>query len=282
VQREIFRRLRIYDERQRRERREDMWELLPECSPPTMAPAVAKGKASAPISPLCWFCDIIGLCFNPDRSVLLPVRWRIRMDPIRIVFYLLALVVSISFHEFAHAWLSNELGDSTARNQGRLTLNPLVHFEPFGALMIVFMAISGWGIGWGKPVPVNPYNLRTDARIGMGLTSAAGPFSNLVLAALFAIPLRLDVAMPLLLEEFVFVLVVVNIGLALFNLIPLPPLDGFGVLQGLLASFGPGGPTSGEPSWSAWRRMALYCSSPSWPWAGSGWPIRWAGCLARR
>jgi Zn-dependent protease len=159
------------------------------------------------------------------------------MDPIRIVFYLLALVVSISFHEFAHAWLSNELGDSTARNQGRLTLNPLVHFEPFGALMIVFMAISGWGIGWGKPVPVNPYNLRTDARIGMGLTSAAGPFSNLVLAALFAIPLRLDVAMPLLLEEFVFVLVVVNIGLALFNLIPLPPLDGFGVLQGLLASF---------------------------------------------
>jgi Zn-dependent protease len=170
-------------------------------------------------------------------SHALSLRWRIVMDPILIVFYLLALVVSISFHEFAHAWLANELGDSTARNLGRLTLNPLVHFEPFGALMIVFMAISGWGIGWGKPVPVNPYNLRTDARIGMGLTSAAGPFSNLVLAALFAIPLRLGLDMPPLLEQFVFVLVLVNIGLALFNLIPLPPLDGFGVVQGILASF---------------------------------------------
>jgi len=159
------------------------------------------------------------------------------MDPIRIVFYLLALVVSISFHEFAHAWSANELGDSTARDQGRLTLNPLVHFDPMGALMIVFMAISGWGIGWGKPVPVNPYNLRTDARVGMGLTSAAGPFSNLVLAALFAIPLRLSISMPGLLAQFLFVLVVVNIGLALFNLIPLPPLDGFGVLQGILGTF---------------------------------------------
>lgn len=159
------------------------------------------------------------------------------MDVIQIVFYLLALVLSISFHEFAHAWLANELGDTTARNQGRLTLNPLVHFDPLGALMIVFMAIAGWGIGWGKPVPVNPYNLRVNPRIGMGLTSAAGPFSNLVLAALFAIPLRLGLELPTLLAVFFYVVVVVNIGLALFNLIPLPPLDGFGVLQGILAAF---------------------------------------------
>jgi len=153
------------------------------------------------------------------------------------IYYLLALVVSISIHEFSHAWSAYELGDSTARNQGRLTLNPVVHFDPIGALMILFMAFAGWGIGWGKPVPVNPHNLRTDPRIGMGLTSAAGPFSNLVFATLAAIPLRLGWAMPDPLSTFLLVLVIVNIGLAVFNLIPLPPLDGFNVLQGLLATF---------------------------------------------
>jgi Zn-dependent protease len=158
-------------------------------------------------------------------------------DLTRMMYYLLALVVSISIHEFSHAWSAHELGDSTARNQGRLTLNPVVHFDPIGALMILFMAFAGWGIGWGKPVPVNPYNLRTDPRIGMGLTSAAGPFSNLVFATLAAIPLRLGWAMPGPLSTFLLVLVIVNIGLAVFNLIPLPPLDGFNVLQGLLATF---------------------------------------------
>ncbi|MGC9335747.1 MAG: site-2 protease family protein [Anaerolineae bacterium] len=153
------------------------------------------------------------------------------------IYFLLALVVSISIHEFSHAWSAYELGDSTARNQGRLTLNPVVHFDPIGALMILFMAFSGWGIGWGRPVPVNPYNLRTDPRIGMGLTSAAGPFSNLVLATLAAIPLRLGWSMPDPLWSFLFVLVITNISLAVFNLIPLPPLDGFNVLQGLLATF---------------------------------------------
>jgi Zn-dependent protease len=104
-------------------------------------------------------------------------------DPLRIVFYLLALVISLSIHEFAHAWSAYELGDATARNQGRLTLNPVAHLDPLGALMILFMALSGWGIGWGKPVPVNPRNMRTEPRLGLGLTSAAGPFSNLALAA---------------------------------------------------------------------------------------------------
>jgi Zn-dependent protease len=153
------------------------------------------------------------------------------------VFFLMALVVSISFHEFFHAWLAYELGDPTARNLGRMTLNPLVHFDPLGALMIVFMAFSGYGIGWGKPVPVNPLRMRINPRLGMGLTSAAGPFSNLALAAVVAIPLRLGWAPPGLLQVFLWTMVVVNVSLAIFNLIPLPPLDGFGVLQGLLGTF---------------------------------------------
>jgi Zn-dependent protease len=158
-------------------------------------------------------------------------------DPLRIVFYLLALVISLSIHEFAHAWSAYELGDATARNQGRLTLNPVAHLDPLGALMILFMALSGWGIGWGKPVPVNPRNMRTEPRLGMGLTSAAGPFSNLALAAVAAIPLRLGWSLPSVAVTFLLVMVIVNVSLAIFNLIPLPPLDGYGVLQGMLATF---------------------------------------------
>ena len=157
------------------------------------------------------------------------------LDLREILLVLAALVASITFHEFMHAWSANELGDPTAKRMGRLSLNPIVHFDPLGALMIVFMTISGFGIGWGKPVPVNPYNLRGNARISMGLTSVAGPFSNLVLATVAAVPLRLA-HMPTLLAQFLVVMVYVNVGLALFNLIPLPPLDGFGVLQGVVAT----------------------------------------------
>jgi Zn-dependent protease len=153
------------------------------------------------------------------------------------IFFLLALVISISIHEFSHAWSAYQLGDPTARDMGRLTLNPVVHFDPIGALMLVFMAFSGYGLGWGRPVPVNPYRLRTDPRIGMGLTAAAGPFSNLVLATLTAIPLRLEWQLPGLLVTFLWTMVLTNVSLAIFNLIPLPPLDGFNVIQGLIATF---------------------------------------------
>ncbi len=182
------------------------------------------------------------------------------------ILFLLALVVSISFHEFAHAWSAYELGDSTARNNGRLTLNPVRHFDPIGALMILFMAISGWGIGWGKPVPVNPYNLRTNPRVGMGLTAAAGPFSNLVLATLFAIPLRLGVVQyGSVFGELLWVFVLTNVSLAVFNLIPLPPLDGFGVIQGLLGTFRTQWAYDGDGGWTAWLATAQYYCWDFWP-----------------
>lgn len=160
------------------------------------------------------------------------------IDLVQAMYWLLALVLSITVHEFSHALAAYELGDPTARNQGRLTLNPIVHFDPLGALMIVYMAIGGWGLGWGRPVPVNAYNLRGNQRVSMGLTAVAGPFSNLLLATLFAIPLRLaGSGLPVFLFNLFRVLVITNVGLAFFNLLPLPPLDGFSVVQGVLGTF---------------------------------------------
>lgn len=142
-----------------------------------------------------------------------------------------ALLIALTFHEFAHGYAANQLGDPTARFQGRLTLNPLVHLDPIGLLMLWFA-----GFGWAKPVPVNPLNFRGDKKQGMVLVAAAGPGINLVLAFV-----------ALILQGFIFVffyndvllslvgtLVTYNILLAIFNLIPIPPLDGSKILAGLL------------------------------------------------
>jgi Zn-dependent protease len=153
-----------------------------------------------------------------------------------IVAFLLTLVLSIAIHEFAHALVAELQGDPTARYSGRLTLNPVAHLDPLGAIMILFSAISGFGFGWGKPVPVNPRNLRAGPRLGMGIVAAAGPLSNLLLAMLFAIPFRLNLPLPGLLGNLLNTVVLVNIGLAIFNLIPLFPLDGYSVLRGILAT----------------------------------------------
>ncbi len=155
---------------------------------------------------------------------------------LEIVAFLLSLLIAIDVHEFAHAWAANELGDPTARYQGRLSLNPLVHLDPMGTIMMLFSIFYGFGIGWGKPVPVNPLYLRRGPRVGMGMVAAAGPLSNLVLAAIVAVPIRLGLTMPWSLVSLLLILISINIGIALFNLLPLPPLDGASILQGILST----------------------------------------------
>lgn len=144
------------------------------------------------------------------------------------------LLIAFTIHEFSHAWTAMQLGDDTPRRLGRLTFNPLAHLDPLGSLLLIVA-----GFGWAKPVPINPYNLRNGPRLGMAIVAAAGPFSNFVMAALAAIPLRLDIVpdigggrflptLPGFLTDFIFL----NLVLLLFNLIPITPLDGSKILRG--------------------------------------------------
>jgi Zn-dependent protease len=151
---------------------------------------------------------------------------------------LITLIVALTFHELAHALVATRLGDTTAAQMGRLSVNPLRHLDPLGSLMLVAV-----GFGWAKPVPVNPYNLRPGPRTGMGLVSAAGPLANLTMAALAALPFAFGLVGPefvprtRLLPTAAFVLtqfVTINIILAIFNLLPLAPLDGEKVVGSFL------------------------------------------------
>ncbi len=160
-----------------------------------------------------------------------------------IVYVLIALVTSLTVHEAAHALVASWLGDDTPKKMGRVSLNPLAHLDPLGSLMILFV-----GIGWGKPVQIDATKLKPNAQIGMALVAIAGPISNLILAVLGALVLRTHwltftpqkffafggqnyyFSAGYLLETFV----ILNLGLMLFNLIPLAPLDGSRLWQILL------------------------------------------------
>jgi len=163
-----------------------------------------------------------------------------QIDLVDLLITFLALVFSISIHEFAHAWTALKLGDRTAYYQGRVTLHPAAHLDPVGTMMMLVSAITGYGIGWGKPVPVNPVNLKYGPRVGMAITSAAGPISNILQAIVWGIPLRFalqgTITLPDLAVQALLALFFINLGLALFNLIPLFPLDGFSIVRGLLAT----------------------------------------------
>jgi Zn-dependent protease len=149
----------------------------------------------------------------------------------RLIAAVIALLVGLTFHEFSHALLADELGDHRPRAMGRLTLNPLAHIDPIGALMLIIA-----GFGWAKPVMVNPYALR-NGRSGMAIVAAAGPAANLAVAVVFAVVFRvLDMAgfgsgFALSLVENV---VLLNVLLALFNFIPIPPLDGYNIALAFL------------------------------------------------
>lgn len=166
-----------------------------------------------------------------------------------------AILISLSFHEFSHAYVSYKLGDPTARNLGRITLNPLKHLDPLGTIMLLASMFGGVGLGWAKPVPINPVYYK-HRKQGTMLVSVAGPASNILLALVFSVPMALigmrygatidqlfNARSGLFAEVFQWDLIIfnicrfffaINIGLAVFNILPVPPLDGSKILSGIM------------------------------------------------
>ena len=159
-------------------------------------------------------------------------------DPIaaivQILVLLAAIIAAVTIHEFSHTLISYSLGDLTARRLGRLTLNPLAHLDPIGSVLFLIA-----GFGWGKPVPVNPYFFRrTEPRLGMSLVSLAGPISNIMTAFVAALVVKVLINQIdqgiLIPTRLLLIFVNISILLAVFNFVPIPPLDGFKVAVGLL------------------------------------------------
>ena len=157
-----------------------------------------------------------------------------------LVLTLPAVLIAITFHEYAHAFAADKLGDDTPRRQGRLTLNPLAHLDPVGSIMLVFA-----GFGWGKPVEINPRNFNRTISMSAGeaIVSIAGPLMNFLLAIVFTIiyfiigkfaPTFIFTQLGIIIITLLQTIVIINVGLGVFNLIPLPPLDGSKVLNHFL------------------------------------------------
>ena len=157
-----------------------------------------------------------------------------------------SLLIAITVHEFSHAMMANRLGDPTAKRLGRLSLNPVKHLDPLGTLMLFLV-----GFGWGKPVPINPNYFRMNPRRGMAISALAGPLSNFALAALLGVLVRVGVvdwhspwSWPFypfaswdaswVAADIIGYVILLNLILGVFNLIPIPPLDGFNIAVGIL------------------------------------------------
>jgi len=166
-------------------------------------------------------------------------------NPIIGLLWFLGLVVAITVHETAHAWTADRLGDPTARLMGRLTLNPIKHMDPLGTLFLLFAQF-----GWGKPVPVDVFNLRHPRRDG-ALISLAGPLTNLITASLLSIILHVFHSPSFsLLTVILTPILIMNVNLAIFNLIPIHPLDGFAIVGGLL-------PENAAKQWEQLKSIGL-------------------------
>lgn len=156
------------------------------------------------------------------------------MDILSLIFYFVIIIPSSIIHEYAHAWTADQLGDPTARYAGRLTINPKAHIDLWGTiLMPLFLFLSTGGrfmFAYAKPVPFNPYNLK-DQKWGPALVGVAGPLANLLLASSFAVLLRLFPTISI--RFFIEIIVYSNIMLLVFNLVPIPPLDGSKLLFAL-------------------------------------------------
>ena len=154
--------------------------------------------------------------------------------PIEVLILLIpVLVFALVFHEFSHAWVANKLGDPTARYSGRLTLNPLAHLDPFGSLMILFM-----GFGWAKPVPVDSRYL-ANPRVDMMKIAFAGPAANLLLAFVGGTIIRTGLVDGSITLMILLRFTQINIMLAVFNMIPIPPLDGSQIFSGIMSRKNP-------------------------------------------
>ncbi len=152
------------------------------------------------------------------------------------VFQVIVLIFSAIVHEYMHGWMAYQLGDSTAKDAGRLTFNPLAHLEWFGSFFLPLVMIvtnMPFVFGWAKPVPYNPYNLK-DRKYGDAKVAIAGPLGNLIIALFFGLLLRFSPVISITFTGLISLIVYINLVLMVFNLVPIPPLDGSKILAAFL------------------------------------------------